>query len=449
MEWSTLLSAKRLRAGFDDPDEARTPGLRDMDRIVFSSAFRRLQDKTQVFPLPMSDYVRTRLTHSIESCSVGRSLGALVGKEIIKRHRLSFAPMEFGITVGVACLAHDIGNPPFGHSGEDAIQHWFRTSPLASELLAQMNERQRNDFLFFEGNAQGFRILTRLQNADSDGGLQLTCSTLAAFTKYPRESSAAGDDRLPEGASTKKHGFFQSEKEHFDEVANTVQLAPRPHQSKCRARHPLAFLVEAADDICYRVIDFEDGFRLGAVSYEEIRDSFLLIMNNDATVTQRLDNIAENHDKVGYLRSRVIDTLARQAAQVFLDHESSILNGTFDEPLIGRIPASAPLEQVKKKSKARVYSAQMVLDVEAAGFEVIGGLLENFVYASKEVATRGENAASARSKKYLQLLPSRYRSIEEDPYKRLLGITDYIAGMTDSFAVALYKKIRGISLPHT
>lgn len=448
MEWKRLMSRTRLCGGLDDPDDARTADLRDMDRLVFSSAFRRLQDKTQVFPLPFSDYVRTRLTHSIETSSVGRSIGAIVGKEVVKRYELQaqLAPINFGVTVGVACLAHDIGNPPFGHSGEAAIQHWFRTSDVARDLLKQLEERQKNDLLNFEGNAQGFRVLTRLQNADRKGGLQLTCSTLAAFTKYPRESPAAADSVLPEGASTKKYGFFQREVEHFEEVAETVGLMKRSTNTRAWVRHPLAFLVEAADDICYRIIDFEDGFRLGRVQYEEIRERLLKIINSENTA-KRLDSICEEHDKVGYLRSKAIDILTRQAAQIFIENEEAIRKGAYDKPLISHIEASAALEEVKKRSVVKVYSAQEVIEIEAAGYEVIGGLLETFVGAANDCATN-DKTASARSKKYLQLLPQRYSQAEEDPYKRILRITDYVAGMTDSFAVAMYKKIKGISLPN-
>ncbi len=229
MEWERLLSRRRLCGGVDGDDPARTAELRDMDRVVFSAAFRRLQDKTQVFPLPLSDYVRTRLTHSLETSCVGRSLGAIAGAALIERHKLSssLAPIDFGVTVAVACLAHDIGNPPFGHSGEDAIQHWFRTSPQAKVLLNELTPRQQHDFLHFEGNAQGFRILTRLQNADERGGLKLTCSTLGAFTKYPREALGSYDERRHGGASAKKHGFFQSEVEYFEEIASVCGIPLR------------------------------------------------------------------------------------------------------------------------------------------------------------------------------------------------------------------------------
>jgi len=449
MDWTKLMSHKRLGGALDDADDARTPDLRDMDRILFSSAFRRLQDKTQVFPLPLSDYVRTRLTHSIEASCVGRSLGAIVGKEVVSRHKLSslLTPTNFGITVGVACLAHDIGNPPFGHSGEDAIQHWFKTSDVAKALLSRMTSHEKSDLLNFEGNAQGFRILSRLQNADARGGLQLTCSTLGAFTKYPREAAIPYDKGLSAGASMKKHGFFQREVDLFQEVADTLGLLKRTECPKSWARHPLAFLVEAADDICYRIIDFEDGFRLGHVTYSDAEDRLLAIIGGEAKAT-RLSRIHQPQDKVAYLRSKAINRLTRESAEVFLENEAAILAGSYDEPLVSKIEHSAELEEIKKLSKERVYSVQEVVEVEAAGFEVICGLLEYFVSAATDFAENGKDA-SAMSRKYLQLLPERYRKSEQDPYKRILRITDYISGMTDSFAVSLYRKFTGISIPGT
>ncbi len=448
MDWQTLMSFQRLRGAPDEQDSARPPGLRDIDRIVFSSAFRRLQDKTQVFPLPLSDFVRTRLTHSIESSCVGRSLGAIVGKAVIEKYdltaRCGLAPIDFGVAVAAACLAHDIGNPPFGHSGEEAIQFWFQTSQLAMDLLKKMNERQKADFLKFEGNAQGFRILTRTQNAQREGGLQLTYCTLAAFTKYPRESELPKEGPFS-GVSAKKHGFFQREAEYFEEVANSVGLIRKNELMRRWARHPLAFLVEAADDICYHIIDFEDGYKLGHVSFDEITKRFMQIAKASEDVTE-FQKIRAESEKVAFLRAKVINALIRQAANAFLQREDDILEGKFDEPLLSITSANAALEEIYTRSKQSVYSAPSVIDIEAAGFDVIGGLLETFVAAATDCHTRGRKATS-RSKKYLQLLSERFSKKEMDPYKRLLRITDYVSGMTDSFAVAQYKKIRGISVP--
>ncbi len=357
------------------------------------------------------------------------------------------APINFGVTTGVACLSHDIGNPPFGHSGEDAIQYWFRTSRLARDLLDQMDGRQQGDFWNFDGNAQGFRILTRLQNHPAPGGLQLTCATLGTFTKYPRESKKSTDtEELPKGASTKKHGYFQCEAEMFKEVAEEVGLIQRTSAPHSWTRHPLAFLVEAADDICYRIIDFEDGYKLQCVKFDDIRDLFMRIVT-DSRDRQALNGIDDKGTQISILRAKAINVLVTQIAGVFLEMENAILDGAYDTSLIEVIGASRPLGEIFKKSKQLVYTEQSVLDVEAAGFEVISGLLETFVGAVTDIANT-RRRPSERAKKYLELLPERYRNVEPDPYKRVLGLTDYISGMTDSFAVALYKKIRGISLPN-
>jgi dGTPase len=448
MDWQKLMSFDRLRGEADAYDKARPPGLRDIDRIVFSSAFRRLQDKTQVFPLPLSDFVRTRLTHSIESSCVGRSLGAIVGDKVIKKYELDakcgLTPIDFGVAVAAACLAHDIGNPPFGHSGEEAMRYWFLTSDLAKNLLEQMDERQGADFRKFEGNAQGFRILTRIQNSQREGGLQLTYSTLGTFTKYPRESDLPADDSF-RGVSGKKHGFFQREAEYFQEVAESVGLIRRDGSIRRWARHPLAFLVEAADDICYHVIDFEDGYKLSHVSFDEITNRFSAILGSGEDLNE-FDRIREESEKVAFLRAKAINVLVRQVAAAFVEKEDDILAGNFDDPLLSIIEAKQTMEEIFKRSKESVYSASSVVDIEAAGFDVIGGLLETFASATTDCAARGRGGSS-RSKKYLQLLPQKFSREEADPYKRLLRITDYISGMTDSFAVALYKKIKGISLP--
>ncbi|MCU7946609.1 MAG: dNTP triphosphohydrolase, partial [Candidatus Thiodiazotropha sp. (ex Cardiolucina cf. quadrata)] len=291
MNWSQLLSRKRLGTSDHSTSSAtRTDFQRDLDRIVFSSAFRRMQDKTQIFPLSKIDYVRTRLTHSLESSSVGRSLGTLVGEQIISRHGLTEnEASDFGDICAAACLAHDIGNPPFGHSGEDAIRHWAETANYGQQRVAVLQGSQREDFLNFEGNSQGFRVVTRLQNRDNPGGLQLTCATLAAFTKYPRES-CIGKGRF-DGVSANKPGFTAQDQNNFTEVAETVGLVRRDPVLAIWHRHPLAFLVEAADDICYRVIDIEDGFRLGHLSFQEAMELFNAVLPDSSKQNSRLSRI--------------------------------------------------------------------------------------------------------------------------------------------------------------
>ncbi|RYD83215.1 MAG: deoxyguanosinetriphosphate triphosphohydrolase [Verrucomicrobiaceae bacterium] len=450
MNWSQLLSADRLgltKRAVVDP--SRSAFQIDSDRIIFSSAFRRLQDKTQVFPLADNDYVRTRLTHSLEVASVARSLGARVGAEICRKYAIEdcFHASDVGAIVSAAALAHDLGNPPFGHSGEDAIRHWFKTSAIALEARAQLTLEQKADIERFEGNAQGFRLITRLQMPDNPG-LRLTCATLGAFTKYPRASRLAPEVDLC-GASTKKYGFFQSELPFFQEVAERTGLIQRHPGVPWWTRHPLVFLVEAADDICYRLVDFEDGFRLKHLSYEEVRESFLRI-TGDPKDPERADRMEDEKEKIAFLRAKAIGSAVEQCATLFREKEEAILRGEWDEPLLEHIPSAVELERIRIRSVETIYATPRGVGIEAAGYEVLGGLLEIFFGSADDVARHGKSA-SPRSRKMLQLVPTQFlgkdRAPQADPYTRLLRMIDFVSGMTDSYAVSLYKKVRGISLP--
>jgi dGTPase len=377
---------------------------------------------------------------------VGRSLGARVGTHIAQRHRLAQHGSEFGEIVAAAGLAHDLGNPPFGHSGEDAIRHWFQTSPIAAVAGAELSAAERADIERYEGNAQGFRLITRLQMPDNPGGLQLTHATLGAFTKYPRESVVPAD--LPRSASGKKFGFYQSEREHFARVAEYCGLLRRTPDAAWWARHPLAFLVEAADDICYRLVDFEDGMRTGHLSYGQVRDALLALI----PAKQHPRRLREAHDdtrRVQILRAVAIGAAIEEATEVFLAHERDILAGRFDQPLIDAGPSCAVWEKIMRRSRKTIYNTARGVEIEAAGFAVLGGLLDDFVASLNDLAAHGKKAA-ARSHKLLALVPAqclaRQRTAPRDPYVRLLSMLDFISGMTDTYAVALYRKVRGISL---
>lgn len=447
MDWNRLLSRSRLGATAHSLDsEARTAFQRDFDRIVFSAAFRRLQDKTQVFPLAQSDYVRTRLTHSLEVSSVGRSLGTLVGDSVIRRHGLrGVYPPDFGAIVAAAGLAHDLGNPPFGHAGEDAIRGWFATSTTGQTVLEQLDPIERQDFLNFEGNAQGFRLLTRLQTPDNRGGLQLTCATLGAFSKYPRASHLPGP--LPAGVGFRKFGFCKDDSELFTELAATLGLQPAGGQAW--QRHPLAYLLEAADDVCYRIIDIEDAFRQHVLDFQETV-ALLLPLAGDAAHAARWHYMRRAEEKVEYLRAKAIGQIIEQLHTAFMAHEEAILAGQFPQALLDVIPAAAALQALKTRAEEKVYVARPVVEIGVAGFEVLAGLLEAFVGAVNDVAAHGSRAWP-RNRMLLCLLPEQFIGPERQPdpvvYRRVLAMTDFIAGMTDSYAVALYKKMTGISLP--
>ena len=450
MDWNRLLSRARLglfRLHADN--EARTDFQRDFDRIVFSSAFRRLQDKTQVFPLSQSDYVRTRLTHSLEVSSVGRSLGTMVGDSVIKRHLLQGVyPQDFGAVVAAASLAHDIGNPPFGHAGEDAIRLWFTESHTGQTVLEQLTEPQRHDFLHFEGNAQGFRIITRLQSPDNRGGMQLTCATLGTFTKYPRASTLPTTP--PPAIAFKKFGFYQDDADLFAEIAD--QLGLDRVQPGAWSRHPLTYLLEAADDICYRIIDIEDAFRLQQLRFEEVRDLLLPLTGEPDRARRKLEHITRAKERIEYLRAKAIGVIIEQVHQCFMAHEDAILAGVFAEELLDVIPAAEVMHALKACGEHQVYVSKPVVEVEAAGFEVLGGLLEAFVTSVNDLAANGASA-SPKSRMLVHLIPEQFagpgRQPTADLYRRVLAITDFVSGMTDSYAVSLFKKLTGISLPNS
>ncbi len=454
--WKRLLNAERIGFRGRSAPDPRSAFQRDFDRIIFSSAFRRLQDKTQVFPLPSSDYVRTRLTHSLEVATVGRSLGVMVGKVLQQRHRGAFRGLEsgdIGALVAAACLAHDIGNPPFGHSGESAIQSWFQ-DPMGRQYINKLRPREAADLLAFEGNAQGLRTLVRLQSPDNLGGLQLTYATLGAFLKYPSESTVKTDRLRSSGQSTKKHGYFQSEREVVQEIAEKVGLVWRSASPRVWARHPMAFLMEAADDISYRIIDFEDGYRLGHLTYAETSAHLLRFFKEreKKAISARLRSIGEDKERVEYLRARAVNHLIHQVVEVFLDEEKNILNGSFDSEIVAVIPSADVLRSIRELSRQKVYTAREVLEIEAAGFDVLGGLLTYLVPAVLE-GRLGKKSPRKSSAKYFELLPARARAncqtAATNDYERLLLATDFISGMTDSYAVTLFKMLKGISLPTT
>ena len=440
--WDKLLSSERLGAGKAPGTAERTAFQQDYDRIVFTSAFRRMKDKTQVFPLSKSDYVRTRLTHSLEASCVGRSLGAVVGREIIARHGLQHVESgDFGAIVAAACLAHDIGNPPFGHAGEDAIREWFRTSGLLDRH--PFTPAQRADFERYEGNAQGFRIVTRLQSP-ANPGLQLTSAVLATFTKYPRPSHLAAE---LDGKSGKKFGFFQHDAEAFQRVARSTGLIERIPNTAWR-RHPLAFLVEVADDTCYLIVDLEDAAKLGFVPYKDA-ECLLADLAGNTVSGRRLERLHDPKERLEYLRAKAIGCLLESAAAVFLENEEAILSGAFDDELLGQSPIAVPLQAILKLAKETIYNARPALEIETAGFEVLGALLGLFTDAVE--ARAGHGRFTTRERMLLKLLPAQFLGHggepQADPYLRLLQVADFVAGMTDSYAVDMYRKLMGFDLP--
>ncbi len=449
MEWKKLLCAGRLGKGDSQGviDPARSPFQRDFDRIVFSSAFRRLQDKTQVFPLAENDYVRTRLTHSMETASIARSLGSRAGVFICREFDTGgMLPADIGMAAAAASLAHDIGNPPLGHGGEEAIRYWFSRSTEGRKIAAGMSEAEAADFVSYEGNAHGFRVLCCLQMPDQYGGMQLSCASLGAFAKYP----CSALHRSP-GIAGKKFNYFQSEKKLFAEVAERCGLREFGQGSYCR--HPLVFLVEAADDIAYRIVDFEDARMVGLISDELLEDLFCRMLEDGKSVAEYARKISNPARKTEFLRAMVIGALVKECVRVFEENQTQILAGEFNSPLIEMIPQAAVLREIEKISQDKVYHNCRVAEIIGAGFELISGMLDILVPAAAELAAAGREGRKAdyRSMNMSYLLNRSYMPLESEEwrnssYLQLLYLLDYIAGMTDTYAVNIYKKLKGISL---
>lgn len=444
MNWRDLLQPRRIGRTADSADvpdlaELRTEFFRDWDRIVFCSAFRRLQDKTQVHPLAKTDYVRTRLTHSLEVASVGRSLGMQAGRVVSAldpglRHLAS--PQDLGAIVAAACLMHDIGNPPFGHAGESAIQEYFNGPGRA--WVEGLPAAEQADLLHFEGNAQGFRTVVRLQHPEQPGGLQLTWPTLGAFAKYPCDAMSGLQSGA--GVSHRKFGFMQGERETFTELAHGLGLQRRGPMAW--QRHPLAFLVEAADDICYGVIDIEDGAKSGHISLEELRALHTPFI--DAVHRARADVLRDPQHQAEYLRAVTIGVLVDRVARVFKDRHDDILAGRFDQPLLDHIEGAQDFRRFKQLAADRLYDERSKLELQVAGFEIIGWLLQTLCDAMERVASR--SSASERARMLVGLVPAGPQVVDcQGRYQRLLTVTDFVAGMTDSYAVEIYRRLRGFS----
>ena len=445
MNWEQLLSLKRFgdtnKRIRKEQDETRLDFEKDYDRVIFSSEFRSLQDKTQVIPLSQTDFVHTRLTHSLEVSVVGRSLGRLVGKKLLEKHPHlqnvhGYQANDFGAIVAAAALAHDIGNPPFGHSGEKAMGEFFKTG-TGSQYKNQLTEKEYQDLCDFEGNANGFKILTESRDG-RHGGLRLSYATLGAFTKYPKES-------LPKKPTNhiadKKYGFFQSEKEAFIDIATDLGLQKRSNNHLSFARHPLAFLVEAADDICYTIIDFEDGINLGLIQ-EEFALEYLSKIIRETIRPENYYALSTKEDRIGYLRALAIGTLINEAVAIFMNHEEAILNGTFNGALLDKSKYEAQIKDIIKISVENIYQSTEVVDKEIAGYGVINTLLSTYTTA---VNNTFNGVASNYDKLILKVLPKTIKVNDSSLYNRLSSVCYHISLLSDSKAILEYKKIKGIS----
>lgn len=443
MDWKQLISNKRLGQEDKHPErhDDRSEFKRDYDRLIFSAPFRRLQNKTQVFPLPGSVFVHNRLTHSLEVASVGMSLGNDVAQALKQRHPELKDTLfeEIGTIVSAACLAHDMGNPPFGHSGEKAIQTFF-TEGAGKKLQGDVSAAFWNDITRFEGNANAFRLLTHRFNGRREGGFVMTYTTLASIVKYPFSSSWAGKKG--------KFGFFASEEAAYRKIAHElgVLCLSAPGEPLHCARHPLVYLVEAADDICYEIMDIEDSHKLKILTYEETESLLLGFFDErqKTRIRQRIEDegVTDIHEKVVYMRACVIGLLERRCVETFVENEEKILAGTFEGSLVQHI---SPLEReaylhCATVSKQKIYNSKPVLDVELSGYKIMETLLSALI----EAATHPERYYSQQ---LIQRFSSQYDIKSDCLETRIQAVIDYISGMTDIFALDIYQKINGISLP--
>jgi dGTPase len=441
MNWEQLLSlkrqgdkGKRLRI---EQDDTRLGFEVDYDRIIFSAAFRSLQDKTQVIPLSKTDFVHTRLTHSLEVSVVGRSIGRLVGKKIIEKYPHlqevhGYQANDFGAIVAAASLAHDIGNPPFGHSGEKAIGEYFSIGN-GQKYKDQLTAKEWQDLIDFEGNANGFSVLTS-SRPGIEGGIRLTYAVLGAFMKYPKESLPK---KPTSNIADKKYGFFQSDAVFFKEVATELGLIPNKSGTDIGyERHPLAYLVEAADDICYTIIDFEDGINLGLVS-EDFALEYLIKLVKDTIDTAKYQTLTTKEDRISYLRALAIGNLINDAVRIFIENEEAILKGEFPYALTDKSKYKAQIDDIIKLSVKKIYQSREVIEKELSGYQIINNLLDKFITAFNN---NYEGKATNYDKLLLKILPEKHHLEKETLYERLLHICHFISLLTDGKAL-IYSKI--------
>ncbi|SFU28535.1 dGTPase [Pustulibacterium marinum] len=443
MHWEQLLSLKkygdahkRLRL---EQDETRLGFEVDYDRIIFSSAFRSLQDKTQVVPLSKTDFVHTRLTHSLEVSVVGRSLGRVVGKAILEKHPYlkeihGYQANDFGAIVAAACLAHDIGNPPFGHSGEKAIGEFFSKGP-GSIYKEELTDKEFQDLIDFEGNANGFSVLTNSMHKVG-GELRISYATLGAFMKYPKESLPKKPSKQIED---KKYGFFQHDKFLFEDVAKDLGLIKKEGNQIAYFRHPLAFLVEAADDICYTIIDFEDGINKGLID-EDYALEYLSAIIRETVNRDKYSKLTSKEERISYLRALAIGKLIQDAVDVFLKNEEAILQGNFHYALTEKGKFTAQMNDIIKLSIQKIYNSTEVIEKEIMGYQVLQTLLEKFTTAYTN-DIKGE--ASNYDKLVLSLLPEKFRREKDTTYDRLLFICQYVSLLTDGRAMEIFNILKG------
>ena len=439
MNWNQLLSDKRFgMEEYHDRKHDRTDFQRDYDRLIFSAPFRRLQNKTQVFPLPGNIFVHNRLTHSLEVSCVGRSMGNNIARALMKKYPEESASfLEIGAIVAAACLAHDMGNPPFGHSGERAISSYFSEGNGKNLEMKVREEGGRwEDFVHFEGNANAVRLLTHQFIGRRKGGFAMTYSTLASIVKYPYSSELSGKNG--------KFGYFQSEENSYARIADELGIDCIQDNPSKYVRYPLVYIVEAADDICYQIMDIEDAFKLRLLTCEETIGMLLNFFDEEKLphIKRIMDMVDDTNEKIAYLRSSIIGLLVDECSRVFLENEESLLKGTFQSTLIKQVnpKAKEAYDLCSETAFKKIYKAKEVLDIELAGYRIFGYLIDSLTEAVM-------NQDRAYSKLLLKRIPEQYNTNAPSTYGKIQCVLDYISGMTDVYALDLYRKITGMSLP--
>ena len=455
MNWNTIVSGKRT--GESQPKQGiRTDFQRDYDRLVFSSPFRRLKNKTKIFRLPGSVFVHNRLTLLLEVASVGRSLGKMVGEKLVEKGLIDEQNSEFYYyelqnVISSACLGHDIGNPSFGHSGEKAISNFFQTyQDLEIESKKPLKDyfevHEWQDLISFEGNANSFRILTHHFNGKSEGGLMLTYTTLAALMKYPCTADAMNPDHI----NSKKFSIFQLDKTLATEIFEELRIDKASEDPLVFKRHPFVYLTEAADDICYRIIDFEDAQRLKILSQGYVAEIFLNLIKEIGReedridrIRQRYDNLEDENEKIAYLRAKCINSLALEAVDVYMENINRIIQGNYNTGLIDELTRSNPfLQEIQAVSNEKIYNFDSVVQLEITGYKIMSDLLSLFIPAM--LKSRPDH----KDEKVLRLLPKQFRTNNLGHFHKVFSVLDYLSGITDPYAVELYRKLFGIDIPH-
>jgi dGTPase len=429
MQWASLLNRTRFHSGNEGQDElGRSPFHKDHDKIVFSGAFRRLGRKTQVHPLSRNDHVHTRLTHSLEASCVGRSLGMRVGEQLRGVLPEWAGPADLGAIVQAACLAHDIGNPPFGHAGEYAIRDWFLHAAHRG-LLDGLSADEQRDLCTFEGNAQGFRAVTQIEYNQFEGGMRLTFATLGALMKYPFSSRHEVHG---------KFGVFRTELPALHETAQRLGLLRLEEERYCR--HPLAWLTEAADDVCYALIDLEDGNEMEILDYEEIEPIYRLLSDDERPPAAQKYS---DRRRLAAWRGKVVERLVNELSAAFVAQQDALLEGRLAGELIDYCDPRVRdgIRAAKALARERIFNNHRKTEIEIGAFSIIAVLLDAYADAVLELHRHGE--AGFRNRKLLGLISNNRPSAEEPLYLSYMRVADFIAGMTDNFAMGLAHRITG------